>query len=71
MTYLSIIVIKGATKVAAASPEQASAANLNPKFFVFQFLASATGSATFGARVGVVEDASRFIVVVGGSTPGV
>ena len=62
--------IKGATKVAAASPEKASAANLEPKFFVFHFLASAVASATFGVRVGVFDEASRSVAVVGGSTPG-
>ena len=70
--YLSIIVIKGATIEAAANPEKASDANLNPRFFVFHFLCSiAKGSAAFGVRVRVFDDASRLIVVFGASTPGV
>ena len=70
-TDLSSIVIKGATKEAAANPETASEASLNPRFFVFHFLCSfAEGSATF-VRAKGFAGASRFILVVGDSTPGV
>lgn len=62
MTHLSMIVIKGATIEAAVNPETASDANLNPRFFVFHFLFSiGSGSTTLGARVIVLDGASRFI----------
>jgi hypothetical protein len=71
MTHLSMIVIKGATREAAANPETASDASLKPRFFVFHVLCSfAKGSATF-VRTRGFADASRSIVVVGDSTPGV
>jgi hypothetical protein len=66
--YLSIIVIKGATVEAAANPENASDANLNPRFFVLYFLSIAKGSVVFGARVIAFEDGSNFNVVVGEPT---
>ena len=66
--YLSIIVIKGATIEAAANPENASDANLNPRFFVLYFLSTAKGSVVFGARVTAFEDGSKFNVGAGGPT---
>ena len=66
--YLSMIVIRGATMEAAANPETASEASLNPRFFVSHFFCSvAKGSATFEARVTVFDGS----MVDGNSTSGV
>jgi hypothetical protein len=71
MTYLSIIVIKGATVEAAAIPESASDANLSPRFLVFHFLVSIDKDArNFEVRVTAFAEASR-IAGAGEHTPGV
>jgi len=67
-TYLSMIVITGATIQAAENPAVASAASLNPKFLVFHTRGSVNGSARAGARVTVFEDTSILDVEI--PTPG-
>ena len=52
-TYLSMIVIIGATIVAAVAPDTKSTPNLYGRFFVFHSRGSAIGSASSGLRVTV------------------
>jgi hypothetical protein len=55
-----MIVINGATNVAALAPETKSAASRRPRFLVFHTRGSANGSVRVGARVTVLESMSIF-----------
>jgi hypothetical protein len=66
--YLSMIVINGATNVAALAPETKSAANRRPRFLVFHTRGSANFSVRTGARVTVLESMSN--VSAGDPSPG-
>jgi hypothetical protein len=61
-TNLSMIVMAGATTLAARKLEAQSEANLKPKFLVFHILASIWASATFGIGMMVLCDAFRFVI---------
>jgi len=55
-----MIVIKGATNVAALAPEIKSAASRRPRFLVFHTRGSAKGSVKVGVRGTVLESTSNF-----------
>jgi hypothetical protein len=55
-----MIVINGATNVAALAPETKSAASRRPRFLVFHTRGSANGSVMVGVRVTVLELMSIF-----------
>jgi hypothetical protein len=66
--YLSMIVINGATRVAALAPETKSAASRRPRFLVFHTRGCASGFVRAGARVTFLESMSNF--GAGDSSPG-